>query len=255
MIDLPHLVVFLLLFSFVVIPLLRRCKPQIKGWMGEFMVHQLLTQQLDQNVYHVVGDVMLPTEDGTTQIDHLVVSRYGIFVIETKNYKGWIFGSERQAKWTQKIFRVTNSFQNPIHQNYKHIKTLSALTGIPEAYFKSTIVFSGEATFKTAMPDCVMYSEKLAAYIRSHSTVMIQDEQVPEILAAISAWTGTIDPEYRGQHVARLQKKHGAVKTNAEAPACPKCGQTMVLRSKRSGAGQFWGCSTYPRCRGMRNAA
>jgi restriction system protein len=124
--------VTLLLVAFVVIPLLRFFKPQIKGWFGEILVHQLLTHRLDQNVYRVVRNVMLPTEDGTTQIDHIVVSRYGIFVIETKNYKGWIFGSERQAKWTQKIFRVTNSFQNPIHQNYKHIKTLAELTGIPE---------------------------------------------------------------------------------------------------------------------------
>lgn len=247
--------VTLLLVAFVVIPLLRFFKPQIKGWFGEILVHQLLTHRLDQNVYRVVRNVMLPTEDGTTQIDHIVVSRFGIFVIETKNYKGWIFGSERQAKWTQKIFRVTNSFQNPIHQNYKHIKTLAELTGIPETHSKSTIVFLGDATFKTEMPACVMYAGDLAKFIRSHTTVLIQDEQVPEVVAAISAWAGTVSRVQRGQHVAQLQEKHGAVSAAADAPACPKCGQSMALRTKRSGAGQFWGCSTYPRCRGIREAA
>lgn len=245
----------LLFIVFVVLPLLRLFKSQIKGWIGEFLVHQVLTHRLDQRVYRVVRNVMLPTEDGTTQIDHIVVSRYGIFVIETKNYKGWIFGSERQAKWTQKIFRVTNSFQNPIHQNYKHIKTLSELTGIPGTCFNSTIVFLGDATFKTEMPACVMYAGDLARSIRSHTQVLIQDEQVPDIVAAIGEWAGTVSKASRARHVARLQEKHGAVSAVATAPACPKCSQPMVLRERKNQAGQFWGCSTYPRCRGIREVA
>jgi restriction system protein len=245
----------LLFFAFVVIPLLRFFKPQIKGWFGEILVHQLLTRRLDQSVYRVVRNVMLPTEDGTTQIDHIVVSRYGIFVIETKNFKGWIFGSERQAKWTQKIFRVTNGFQNPIHQNCKHIKTLAELTDIPEPYFKSTIVFLGDATFKTEMPPCVMYAGDLAKFIRSHAQVIIQDEQVPDIVSAIGEWAGTVSKVSRSQHVARLQQKHGAVSAASMAPACPKCSQPMLLRTRKNDGGRFWGCSTYPRCRGVREVA
>ena len=38
------------------------------------------------------------------------------------------------------------------------------------------------------------------------------------------------------------------------SPRCPKCGGDMILRTARSGAnqgGKFWGCSNYPRCRGI----
>jgi hypothetical protein len=53
-----------------------------------------------------------------------------VFVVETKNMKGWIFGSATQPFWTQKIFRSNYKFQNPLHQNYKHVKTLQALPGL-----------------------------------------------------------------------------------------------------------------------------
>ena len=76
-----------------------------KGVMGEFQVNLLLKLFLSTDIYHLIKNVTLPTEDGTTQIDHILVSKYGIFVIETKNMKGWIFGSPNQKQWTQKIFK------------------------------------------------------------------------------------------------------------------------------------------------------
>ena len=245
----------ILAFALIALTALARLfKPQIKGWLGEFLVHRVLVMCLDRNVYRVVSNIMLPTEDGTTQIDHIVVSRYGIFVIETKNYKGWIFGSEDQAQWTQKIFRMTNRFQNPLRQNYKHIKTISKLTGIPEHYFKTAVVFLGDATFKTDMPASVMYPSGLVRYIRSQQEAIIQDKQVPEIIAVISEWAGTLSGHTRRTHVTRLWEQHGPVAAGAQAPMCPKCGQGMVLRTRKSNSERFWGCSTYPRCRGIREA-
>jgi hypothetical protein len=68
---------------------------------------------------------VLPSQGSTTQIDHVLVSVYGIFVIETKNMKGWIFGDERSAQWTQSIFGKKSRFQNPLRQNYRHVKALA----------------------------------------------------------------------------------------------------------------------------------
>lgn len=82
-----------------------------KGIFGEFLVNKLLSQ-LPESDYTLVKDVTLPAEDGTTQVDHIVVSKFGIFVVETKNMKGWIFGSKTQKQWTQKIYRHTSKFQN-----------------------------------------------------------------------------------------------------------------------------------------------
>ncbi len=129
----------------------------LKGVFGEFLVNRLLSK-LPESDYTLIKDVTLPTNDGTTQVDHIVVSRYGIFVVETKNMKGWIFGSARQKQWTQKIYRHSSKFQNPLHQNYKHIKALETLLGCNEEHLHSVIVFIGDSTFKTEMPPNVTYA-------------------------------------------------------------------------------------------------
>jgi restriction system protein len=82
-----------------------------KGLWGEFLVNFLLKKFLPKNQYTLIKNVTLPTEDGTTQIDHIVVSAFGVFVIETKNMKGWIFGNAKQKQWTQKIFKYSGKFQ------------------------------------------------------------------------------------------------------------------------------------------------
>ena len=101
-----------------------------KGVVGEFIVNVSAKLFLDKKQYHLIKNVTLPTEDGSTQIDHIIVSKYGVFVVETKNMKGWIFGSPNQKTWTQKIYKHSSKFQNPLHQNYKHIKTLESLLGL-----------------------------------------------------------------------------------------------------------------------------
>ena len=95
---------------------LRRLTPKIKGASGEAMVSWVLSH-LPKEQYTVIHNVMLQTERGTSQVDHVVVSVYGIFVIEVKNYTGWISGTENSSQWTQTIYKTKNRFMNPIHQN------------------------------------------------------------------------------------------------------------------------------------------
>ena len=104
--------------------LLYRGSSTAKGARGEARVSTTLTKALDQSTYHILNDVTLPAQAGTTQIDHIVVSRYGIFVIETKNMAGRIYGDADQSQWTQVLRRRKSRFQNPLWQNYKHIKNL-----------------------------------------------------------------------------------------------------------------------------------
>jgi len=81
-----------------------------KGLFGEFIVNVLAQLMLNKNEYQLLKNVTLPTEDGSTQIDHVIVSVYGIFVVETKNMKGWIFGNPKHRTWTQKIYKHTSKF-------------------------------------------------------------------------------------------------------------------------------------------------
>jgi len=106
--------VFLYLFPAVIIIAIIK-SVWFKGIIGEAKINFSTKRSLNKDEYHLIKNVTLPAKNGTTQIDHIIVSKYGIFVIETKNMKGWIFGNQKQKTWTQKIYKHTNTFQNPLH--------------------------------------------------------------------------------------------------------------------------------------------
>jgi len=228
-----------------------------KGYMGELMVRLATKVLLDSKTYHVIHNVTLPCDDGSTQIDHVIVSRHGVFVVETKNMRGWIFGSEKQKTWTQKIFKKNYKFQNPLHQNYKHTKTLAHALAIDETLLISVVVFVGNNTFKTSMPENVTYSGGLIRFIKRHKEVLIDDESIQYIIRTIES--GRLKPSLKTdrQHVKDLKARHEKkpLKSQEEdTRSCPKCGSAMVKRvaKKGSNAGnEFWGCSTFPKCRAV----
>jgi len=228
--------------------------PKQKGKRGEKLVAGRLRRGLPEE-YLILNDIYLPLPDGTTtQIDHVVVSQYGVFVVETKTYSGWIFGDEKSKEWTQSIYRKKSRFQNPMRQNYKHICALSDNLGIDKSYFIGVVAFTGECTFKTDMPDGVVYSRRAADYIRSCNTPRIKASQVDELADAIAEWQGTVSEERKSSHVANLRKRHSAVK-EGDAPVCPYCGGRMVLRTRKKDGAKFYGCESYPACRGIVNIA
>ena len=161
--------------------------PWFKGIAGEMMVHISAKIHLNKDKYHVLRNVTLPTADGTTQIDHIIVSQYGVFVIETKNMKGWIFGGARQKTWTQKIFKYTKKFQNPLHQNFKHVEILKSLLELTDQQIFSIVVFVGSSTFKTEMPNNVISGPGLIRYIESKDRPVILVTDVPMIVSKIEA--------------------------------------------------------------------
>ena len=104
-------------------------EPQIKGWIGERRVRGVL-KTLESSGTRILYNVFLRLPEGkTTQIDHVAVSTSGVFVIETKTFQGWIFGSEKGEYWTQKIYRSNRKFKNPLHQNYGHVMALKTVLG------------------------------------------------------------------------------------------------------------------------------
>lgn len=224
-----------------------------KGLAGEFIVNLSAKFMLDKEKYHLIKDVTLPTEDGSTQIDHILVSVYGIFVIETKNMKGWIFGSPGQAMWTQKIFKHSNRFQNPLRQNYKHVKTLAELLELSEEKIHSLVVFVGDSTFKTPMPDNVTYGFGYIQFIKSKTKRLLSPDAANEITRKISAGRLTPSIKTNRAHIRHVKDSVAKQKTSSN-PACPRCGAQMVSREVKKGqkAGKkFWGCSTFPRCKGI----
>ena len=230
----------------VVVSVLR--SPWGKGYLGELFVRFMLRVRLDKSTYFSLHNVTLATPDGSTQIDHVIVSRFGVFAVETKNMRGWIFGSERQTEWTQKIYKRTFKFQNPLRQNFKHTKALESSLQVPPDTVHSVVVFVGGSTFKTDMPANVTYGGGCADYILSFTQPVFSDAQVQDLLQRLQ--TGRMAPTRatHHQHVQHLKER-----SNPQAArTCPQCGSALVLRTAKSGAQagtQFWGCSTYPKCR------
>jgi restriction system protein len=223
-----------------------------KGNFGEFLVRFSANLLLDKEKYKAIHNVTLPTPDGTTQIDHIFVSTYGIFVVETKNYAGWIFGDEQHATWTQKIYRNTYKFQNPLRQNFKHVKALEATLKFPAESFHSVIVFTGGSTFKTPMPANVTYAGGLIRYIKSKKQTIFSESEIASITQTIESNQLKPSSATHRDHVRQLKSKRDPETSRL----CPKCGNQMVLRTAKTGAysgKNFWGCSQFPKCRIIQN--
>ena len=244
----------------------RLFRSERKGCLGESLLHQHLCENLDSQQYFILHDIMLPANDGTTtQIDHIVVSQWGVFVIETKTYSGWIYGDEYEPQWTVVHFNRKDRFQNPLRQNFKHIATLSECLGISKEFFKTLIAFSGESEFKTEMPQEVMLFGDVVDYIKEHSVeTIIPPEQVKEVADTILEWQASLSEKQKVEHVQNLQKMHEPQEAIQEKLniilnddssssdkklCCPRCGAPMVLRKRKTDGLPFWGCSQFPKCR------
>ena len=160
--------------------------------------------------YHLMNHVTLLMKDGTTQVDHILVSRFGVFVIETKNYKGWIFADAKQTNWTQVLYRLKFKFQNPILQNMRHVRAVQDLLDfLPPEAIKSIVVFTGEAEFKTEIPQGVFGISKLIDYLRDQTDEVMSVNRVQFCVGRLETARLAISGETDVAHVQSLERRHG----------------------------------------------
>ena len=145
-----------------------------KGWFGEKKTELKLSLALGSDIYTIYHDIVIPSINGTTQIDHVIISPFGLFVVETKNLKGWIYGTDTQSTWTQVVYKSKYKFQNPLRQSYRHKKVLSNHLRIKENNVHQVISFVGDCQFKTDMPPNVIKSG-LGAYIKEFNKIVFSD--------------------------------------------------------------------------------
>lgn len=118
-----------------------------KGRIAEYYTWRILNNQPEYK--KILINLYIPNEDHTSEIDSILINKYGIFVIESKGFSGWIFGNETQKEWTQVIYKNKNRFYNPIMQNRNHIKSLANILKIKDMnIFRSYIVFSERCELK-----------------------------------------------------------------------------------------------------------
>ena len=161
-----------------------------KGASGEATVSAIAAILLPAPNYVHLHDVTLPAEKGTTQIDHIFVSRFGVFVVETKNMSGWIFGRPCDKQWTQTFpGGQRRMFKNPLRQNDWHLQAIAdvlARHGL-RVEIRSVVAFVGEAVLKTEMPDNVTAGADFASYVRRFSKVVLSEQEADRVVEAIVA--------------------------------------------------------------------
>jgi hypothetical protein len=211
--------------------------------------------------YIVLNDIMLPTQYSTTQIDHIVVSPYGIFVIETKNYKGWIFGHENSEEWKQSLLgkkkwygwtSQKNSFRNPIRQNQAHTRAVKRLLAdIGDFPIIPIVTFGEKASLRITAPNHIVINwNDLRRTITRFSTPCIQEQQINAIVKRITS-ANIIDENARNAHAHSIRQTQIRKRQMVENRICPQCHSTLVERQGKYG--RLLGCSNYPRCRYTKN--
>ncbi len=218
--------------------------PKFRGFMGEFWVKQEL-KKLPKDKYIVLNDIMVNQNNSTHQIDHLIISQFGIFVIEMKNYYGLILGDEHRDKWIQYLGKKKSYFLNPIHQNYGHVKSLEELLNIDNKYFIPIVCFSNQAKLKIEAKDNVVPLDYLVSTIKGYQSIIIESD-LQEIYNRITA-LNIIDKAIRKNHVRNIKNRIIDDNSKIDNMICPKCGGSLVVRNSKYGS--FIGCSNYPKCK------
>lgn len=251
----------------------------------------------------VLRNVYLPKEDGeTSEVDVIFITQKGIFVFESKNYSGWIFGDEKSQYWTASLpNKEKNRFYNPIKQNRTHMKWMQKFVGDDVPLF-SIIVFSERCELKKIQLQSedikVIKRDRTYATVREiwdRSPDAVPTEKIVELYDSLKELTN-VDKAVKAAHVESIKKRFDHQPGSDTAPVedaaenkiepeaetetvteampevipeepvetketqedmlCPRCGSKLVLRTAKSGANagnQFYGCSSFPKCRFIKN--
>lgn len=260
------------------------------GRYGEYLIYNNLKHREGQDGKFLFN-LYLPTDSGkTTEIDVVFLCRKGVFVFESKNYSGWIFGKESQQNWTQTLPKGRSShkehFYNPIRQNAGHIKNLERYVNETDRFY-SVIAFSDRCTFKALEVESqnvfVLHRrevEKPIEAVYQYCEDIMTQAELDTLYETLYPFTQVNEEikvshietvaEIRGETEYPTSKKTLEQESEKEEPCsqqaemasgyakkiCPLCGNELIVRTASRGvrAGKmFFGCKNYPRCKYVEN--
>ena len=224
------------------------------GDYGEKRVSSFL-EDLDCEDYRVYNDLLIRDGKYTTQVDHIIISRYGVFVLETKNVHGKVYGGGNAEFWKQYLpdagykrygFTQEHQLRNPIWQNEGHIKTLLRLVFGKDIPVYGIVAFPNDTDLKITAEMPVLHMREVVPFIKQYHNVVLSSDQMGyyrrRLLEVIS--TSESDREKHLENVYRTKERRDMAVASGK---CPKCGGKLVLRSGQYG--EFYGCSNYPKCK------
>lgn len=194
-----------------------------KGKVAEKMVHHKLMQLPEE--YHVIDNVLFMSNGRSTQIDHIVVSPYAVFVIETKGYKGWIFGGESTEYWMQSIYGHKSTFYSPLLQNDGHIRFLKfMLKDFGNIPFVPIVVFNNEAVLKFNVNNHIVVNRYYLkdAFLQYKETVISQEFKT-KIISRIETSSWTQEKGAMREHKYNAKSKRYDTQNKIKHGVCPRC--------------------------------
>lgn len=225
--------------------------PTISGRFGEYLVAQKL-KRLNKTDYIIYNDIHLKNRDYTTQIDHLILSIYGIFVLETKNHKGWIFGNDKSKYWTQTLYRKKYKLYNPVIQNWQHVNFLKRISfEFRDLNFFPIVVFTGKAKLKRIQSSVpVIKKNRLLRTIRSNKEVYYTHDELARLDGILQQFVISVN-SVKKEHKKQVKSTKKRKRNHTEINICPKCGGRLEV--KHGKYGWFYGCNNFPACKFTKN--
>ena len=234
---------------------------QRKGEDFEILVESKLAE-LERAGAKVIRDCYLRWNSGvTTQIDNILIFRSGIYVIECKDYSGWIFANSSNEYWTQTLRygmrgdSIKNRFYNPIKQNQNHIKcirqNLKQYVTIP---IYNIVVFNDCCTFKSIQNDSdawiitASHLYETIWQIDHDAERRLTTEDIEWIYSRL-VFASSSGDSVAAEHILNVNrvKNQKLREQYSNGTTCPRCGSPLVLRAGRYG--NFYGCMRYPSCK------
>lgn len=224
------------------------------GDLGERKVSYYLAN-LPCEDYYVFNDLLIREGNYTTQVDHVVISHCGVFVLETKNVHGKVYGSENTEFWKQYLpdtgykrygFTKEHQFRNPIWQNEGHIKTLRRLVFGNDLPIYNIVVFPNEVDLFVTADNDVLRMWEVVSRIKQHREVVLSTDHMNFMRRRLLEVVSTKEKD-RIEHLENVQRNKERRDAAVAGGLCPRCGGNLILRSGKYG--RFYGCSNYPRCK------
>lgn len=184
-----------------------------KGVQGEYAIYKTLHNM--QTGGHILANLYVPYKGATTEIDVLLVHKTGVYVIESKNYSGKVYGYEDTKNWAQYLGGKKFSFYNPIKQNQTHMNVLAA-NGLPKEHMESLIVFGAQTTLqkvtvsKTAPPIITVNDlPRRCKKLMKKRKTLYTDQEVTNLANNLFNRYALASESTKKQHIERIRQKYG----------------------------------------------
>lgn len=234
---------YIVLIVFLVIVFTFLSSTYFKGWYGEYIFY-LRIKRIVKDDGKIIRDIIIPKIDDnnvTSQIDNVIISRRGIFVIEIKNFSGKIYGADEQKEWTQSLNYGKNNykFYSPVKQNKTHVNRIKEHIKFEIDIFSVIIFIKADIS---SLKSNYTYDIKRFKKFYRNQKIKYSNSEIEHIYNYFSHFKKN-KVKTTKEHVKGIKDKQKMIEKNI----CPYCNKKLVLRTGKYG--DFYACDNYPKCK------